>query len=78
MKTVEPFTQGPLEATVKAWLEENDLPMKEVAQPARVAMTGRTRSPGLFEVMEVLGKEKTLERLRTGAEIAASTEEPSA
>ncbi len=78
VKTVEPFTQGPLEATVKAWLEENDLPMKEVAQPARVAMTGRTRSPGLFEVMEVLGKEKTLERLRTGAEIAASTEEPSA
>ena len=78
VETVEPFTKEPLDATVKAWLEENEIPMKVVAQPARVAMTGRTRSPGLFEVMEVLGKEKTLERLRTGAEIAAATEEPSA
>jgi len=48
--------------------------MKVVAQPARVAMTGRTHSPGLFEVMEVLGKERTLARLRSGAKIAASPE----
>ena len=78
VEAVEPFTQEPLDATVKAWLEENELPMKVVAQPARVAMTGRTRSPGLFEVMEVLGKEKTLARLRAAAEIAAATETPSA
>ena len=75
---VEPFAKEPLEATVNAWLEDNDLAMKVVAQPARVAMTGRTRSPGLFEVMEVLGKDKTLARLRTGAEIAAAAEIPSA
>jgi glutamyl-tRNA synthetase len=75
---VEPFGKEPVELAVKAWLEENDLPMKLVAQPARVAMTGRTRSPGLFEVMEVLGKERTLKRLRVGAEIAAAAEMPSA
>ena len=51
-------------------MEEHDLPMKAVAQPARVAMTGRTRSPGLFEVMQVLGKARTVERLRAGADIA--------
>jgi glutamyl-tRNA synthetase len=78
IETVEPFTKEQLDATVKAWLEENDLPMKVVAQPARVAMTGRTRSPGLFEVMEVLGKDSTLERLRAGAKIAAVGESPSA
>jgi len=78
VQSVEPFSTQPLEEAVKAWLEKNNLPMKKVAQPARVAMTGRTRSPGLFEVMEVLGKKKTLERLRTGANIAASTEEPTA
>ncbi|MBW2214106.1 MAG: glutamate--tRNA ligase, partial [Deltaproteobacteria bacterium] len=78
VEPVEPFTKGPLDATVKAWLEESELPMKVVAQPARVAMTGRTRSPGLFEVMEVLGKEKTLMRLRAAAEIAAAAETPSA
>ena len=75
---VEPFGKEPVERAVKAWLEENELPMKLVAQPARVAMTGRTRSPGLFEVMEVLGKERTLKRLRAGAEIAAAAEMPSA
>jgi glutamyl-tRNA synthetase len=74
IESVEPFAKGPLEETVKSWLEENELPMKVVAQPARVAMTGRTRSPGLFEVMEVLGREKTLDRLRAGAAIAAAAE----
>jgi glutamyl-tRNA synthetase len=73
---VEPFSAEPLETRVKGWMEENALPMKKVAQPARVAMTGRTRSPGLFEVMEVLGKEATVARLRAAAEIAASTEAP--
>lgn len=74
---VEPFDAGTLEQTVKAWMEENELPMKKVAQPARVAMTGRTRSPGLFEVMEVLGKELTVERLGAAAAIAKGAEDPS-
>jgi glutamyl-tRNA synthetase len=74
---VEPFDAAVLEEIVKAWMEENDLPMKAVAQPARVAMTGRTKSPGLFEVMEVLGKTMTVARLRAGAEIAAGAAVPS-
>jgi len=37
---------------------------EKIAQPVRVALTGKTVSPGIFEVMEVLGKEKTLTRLR--------------
>ncbi len=73
IEQVEPFEQETLDEVVKGWLEANELSMKKVAQPARVAMTGRTRSPGLFEVMEVLGKDKTITRLRTAAELAAST-----
>ena len=38
--------------------------MGQLAQPVRVALTGRTASPGLFDVMEVLGRERTLSRLR--------------
>jgi len=72
VQDVDPFEKERLDAVVKTWLEESGLPMKKVAQPARVAMTGRTRSPGLFEVMEVLGKERTVARLRAGAELAAS------
>jgi glutamyl-tRNA synthetase len=72
IENVEPFEKEKLDEVVKGWLEANELPMKKVAQPARVAMTGRTRSPGLFEVMEVLGKDKTIARLRAAAELAAS------
>jgi glutamyl-tRNA synthetase len=60
---VEPFTHAELDRVVRAWLEQENLKMKQVAQPARLALTGRAQSPGLFEVMEVLGKQETLRRL---------------
>jgi glutamyl-tRNA synthetase len=68
---VEPFDQKSIEAAVNAWLETSGLSMKNVAQPARVALTGKTQSPGLFEVMDVLGKARTLARLDQGAAKAA-------
>jgi len=64
---VEPFDRSTLEAAVKTWLEQQALELKAVAQPARVALTGRKASPGLFEVMEVLGRELTLQRLQSAA-----------
>jgi glutamyl-tRNA synthetase len=53
-----------LETRVREWCEAKGLPMKDVAQPARVALTGRSASPPLFEVMVVLGKERSLARLK--------------
>ncbi len=64
LQTVEPFEEPILETHVKSWLERKGYTMKDVAQPARVALTGRTTSPGLFEMMAVLGKTKTLHRLK--------------
>ncbi len=46
------------------------LTMKDVAQPARVALTGRSASPPLFDVMTVLGKTQTLARLARAVELA--------
>ena len=66
-KTTE-FNQADLEKAFSAFLEERDIPLKQVAQPLRVALTGKTVSPGIFEVMEVLGKEKTMERLARAVE----------
>jgi glutamyl-tRNA synthetase len=57
------FDQEGLEKTFVAFLEANRINLKKVAQPLRVALTGKTASPGIFEVMEVLGKEVVLERL---------------
>ncbi len=44
-------------------MRENELALGKVAQPVRVALTGGTASPGIFEVVEVLGRERTLSRL---------------
>lgn len=57
-----------LEAAVKGWVDAKELRMKDVAQPARVALTGRAASPGLFEVLEVLGRESSLLRLERAAQ----------
>jgi glutamyl-tRNA synthetase len=64
---VEPWTVAAIEAKVHAWLAEKNLQIKDVAQPARVALTGRTASPGLYEVVEALGKERAVSRLTSPA-----------
>jgi glutamyl-tRNA synthetase len=60
---VEPWTVKAIEERVHAWLAEKNLQIKDVAQPARVALTGRTASPGLYEVIEALGKDRAVRRL---------------
>jgi glutamyl-tRNA synthetase len=53
-----------LEAATQAFLDERGLKFKAVAQPLRVALTGKTASPGLFETMCVLGKAGSLARIK--------------
>jgi len=64
------FSHAALEKAFKEVLDEHGLGMGQLAQPVRVALTGRMASPGLFEVMELLGRERTLARLQTGIERA--------
>ena len=64
------FSKPAWEESFKKLVEEEGIKMGALAQPVRVALTGRTASPGLFEVMEVLGRERTLFRLQKGIECA--------
>ncbi|MCC6712689.1 MAG: glutamate--tRNA ligase [Candidatus Dadabacteria bacterium] len=57
------FTGDGLHAAFEKIMEERGMKMGAVAQPVRVALTGGTVSPGIFEVMEILGKEEVLKRL---------------
>ena len=66
---VSAWTAASLEAAVSAYVTTGGLEMKVVAQPLRVALTGRSASPGLYEVLEVLGRELSLARLATAATI---------
>lgn len=65
------FSKHEWEEAFKKLVEEEGMKMGQLAQPVRVALTGRTASPGLFEVMELLGRERTLFRLRKGMERAS-------
>ncbi len=58
------WTELQLEDYVREIAEKNDLKLGKVAQPIRAALTGKNVSPSIFEIMHVLGKDKTLERIR--------------
>lgn len=58
-----PWSQEALEAAVRAFAEADGVKLVDVAQPLRAALTGATASPGIFEVMAVLGREESLARL---------------
>jgi glutamyl-tRNA synthetase len=64
LEGVEPFTADRIEAALRALAERLELPPRKAFQPIRVAVTGSTVSPGLFESLELLGKEAALRRLR--------------
>jgi len=64
------FSKQEWEESFKNLVEAEGMKMGQLAQPVRVALTGRTASPGLFDVMEILGRERTLARLRKGIERA--------
>lgn len=58
------FTEEQLEQSFAQVMESTGLKFGKVAQPLRVALTGGTASPGIYNVMQVLGKERTLTRVR--------------
>jgi glutamyl-tRNA synthetase len=65
------FAKAMLEEVAKAWTEAHGWKAKQSYPLLRLAISGRTATPGLFDVMEVLGKELTRRRLRQAAEALA-------
>jgi glutamyl-tRNA synthetase len=68
---VEPFTTEAIEQALRALAEQLDLKPREAFQPIRVAVTGSKVSPGLFESIELLGREPTLDRIRRAQAVKA-------
>jgi glutamyl-tRNA synthetase len=62
-----------VEAAMRAHCEKHDLKPKELFMPVRVAVTGRTATPGLFDTMAVLGKELCRRRLRCAMDVLRTT-----
>jgi glutamyl-tRNA synthetase len=67
LETVEPWSTEPTEQAVRAFAEQKGIKLGAVAQPLRAALTGRATSPGIFNVLAVLGRSESLARLRDQA-----------
>jgi glutamyl-tRNA synthetase len=66
------WTAEQLDKAARAIAERADIKLSAVAQPLRAALTGRATSPGIFEVMQVLGKDESLARIRDQSGTAQS------
>ncbi len=64
------WTSDGLEATLKAMAEEMGLGLGKLAQPLRAALTGQTTSPGIFDVLVLLGRDESLARIAAQAAAA--------
>jgi glutamyl-tRNA synthetase len=68
---VEPFTAEQIEAALRSLAERLGLKPRDAFQPIRIAVTGSKVSPGLFESIELLGRDEALARIRTARAVAA-------
>ena len=66
-EALDEWTMESTDALVRAFAEEKELKLGKVAQPLRAALTGRSTSPGIFDVLVVLGKEESIARLKDQA-----------
>src|ERR671931_1619071 len=73
LAAVEPFRAAEIEAALRRLAERLELSPRKAFQPIRIAVTGSKVSPGLFESLELLGKEETLRRLSAAAGGAAAS-----
>jgi glutamyl-tRNA synthetase len=67
LAAVEPFTPEAIEAALEPLLGRFDVKPGRLYQPLRVAITGTSVSPGIFESLATLGREQTLERVHDAA-----------
>jgi glutamyl-tRNA synthetase len=63
LATVDPFTAAGIEPALRGVVESREAKPRDVFQPIRVALAGSTVSPGIFETLEVLGRDEALRRI---------------
>jgi len=67
--SLEGFVSSRIEDVFMSIIKRHNLKLGDLAQPVRVVITGTTISPGIFDVLEIVGKEKTIKRLEKAIEI---------
>lgn len=75
LESLEDFSKEPLEGLFQSVMDATDLKFGKIAQPVRVALTGGTVSPGIFEIIEVLGKARVVTRLQNAVQFIENRKE---
>ncbi len=73
LASLDPFTRDAIQDAFDSVLREKRLGLGKLAQPVRVALTGTTVSPGIFETIEALGRKRTVKRLKDACEFIEKT-----
>jgi glutamyl-tRNA synthetase len=73
LRGTEPFEPDPIEAALRSIIDRYDVKPGKLYQPIRVAITGTSVSPGIFESLSVLGRDRCLARLETAIERFSAT-----
>jgi len=68
LQAMSTFAEQEIEQLFRSIVEKHGIKLGKLAQPVRVALTGGTQSPGIFEVLDVMGKEKAVRRLEKAIE----------
>lgn len=68
LPSLEPYNAEAIEGAVRKYMEENELGAKKIIHPLRLAVTGKTQGPGLFETIALLGPEKVRARIMRAVE----------
>jgi glutamyl-tRNA synthetase len=69
LKTLEPLIHDEIEKVFNEIVTAKGMKLGKLAQPVRVALTGGTVSPGIFDVIEVMGREKVVSRIEAAVEL---------
>lgn len=69
LESLTDFSAIELEKIFRSIIERHNIKLGPLAQPVRVAITGGTESPGIFEVLEIVGKEKVIKRLEKAIKV---------
>jgi glutamyl-tRNA synthetase len=63
LATVEPFEPGPLEEALKKFVEDNQIKIGDIVHTLRVAITGKSIGPGVYDCLAILGRDSCLARI---------------
>ena len=74
LQTTGPFDEANLEEEVRSFAEEFGLSASKIIHPLRVALTGKSVGPGIFETLALLGREKVTQRLNEAIKIVRATQ----